>query len=358
MNLNFSLEEKIAQMILVGFNGKHVDENSSIVKDILKNHLGNVWLTDNNNQLDNNFGNIESKNQLKRLIADLQSYSNYKLFISADVEGGNVVRLKEEYGFPKIISPKKLGEIDDLNITQKNSQLIANTLNEVGINLNFAPVVDLNIHNEKNFISKKERCFSSDPLKVFEQAKVFIQEHHKKNIATCLKHFPGHGSSLEDTHEKFVDSTKHWSEKELIPYKLLINENLADAVMVSHVYNKNLDENFPASLSKKIVTDLLRNKMSFNGIILTDDLEMNAIKNNFGFEQTVELAINAGVDILIFSNIKKSNPNLVNNFILTVKKLISKKVISEDRIDKSFHRIFNLKVKLGLKFIGDKTCHN
>jgi beta-N-acetylhexosaminidase len=348
MNSNFSLEEKIGQMILTGFHGKHVDENSLIVKDILVHHLGNLWITDKDDLINSNVRNIESPQQLKKLTTDLQNFSKNKLFIAIDAEGGKVIRLKEEYGFPKTLSAKFLGDKNDLSLTKENSILIAQTLKEAGININFAPVVDLNINKDLNVIGKKERSFSDNPEIVFQHAKEFILAHKEKNIATCIKHFPGHGSAISDTHDGFVDSTKYWNEKELIPYKLLIEENLADAIMISHVYNKHLDEQYPSSLSKRIINDLLREKLSFNGLIFTDDLDMKAINDNYSLEKSLELAINAGVDIIIKSNIKNPVPDLVEKMIKAIKKLIEKNIITERRIDESFERIILLKKKLGL----------
>lgn len=348
MNLDFSLEEKIGQMILTGFHGKHVDENSLIVKDILIHHLGNLWITDKNDLINSKVGNIESPQQLKKLTTDLQNFSKNKLFIAIDAEGGKVIRLKEEYGFPKTLSAKFLGEKNDLSLTKENSITIAQTIKKVGININFAPVVDLSINKDLNIIGKKERSFSDNPEIVFQNAKEFILAHKEKNIATCLKHFPGHGSAVSDTHDGFVDSTKYWNEKELIPYKLLIEENLAEAIMISHIYNKNLDENFPSSLSKKIIYDLLRDKLSFNGLIFTDDLDMKAINENYSLEKSLELTINAGVDIIIKSNLKNPVPNLVEKIIKTIKKLIDQNIITEKRIDESFKRIILAKKKLGL----------
>ncbi|MCX7876983.1 MAG: hypothetical protein N2321_12575 [Melioribacteraceae bacterium] len=345
---DFSLDEKIGQMILTGFRGKQVDKNSIIVKDITKNKLGNVWITDNENSDNKPIGNIESKEQLKKLIDDLQNFSHYKLFISADVEGGNVVRLKEKYGFPKTYSAKFLGDKNDLSFTKETASLLAQTLKEVGINLNFAPVVDLNINKELNIIGRKERSFSEDPEIVFQHAKEFIIAHKEKNIATCLKHFPGHGSALSDTHAGFVDATFQWSEKELIPYKLLIKENLVDAVMISHIFNQKLDNKFPASLSKKTITDLLRDKLFFDGIVFTDDLNMKAINDNFHLEKSIELAINAGADILVISNIKNPLANFVERTIFHIKNLLEQNIISEKRIDESFERIKKLKMKIGL----------
>ncbi len=348
MKLNFSLEEKIGQIILTGFHGKNINENSSVVKDILNHHLGNLWFTDKDDFINGKYGNIESPQQLKKLTTDLQNFSNNKLFIAIDAEGGNVIRLKEKYGFPKTLSAKFLGDKNDFALTRENSTLIAETLIKAGININFAPVVDLNINKDLNIISKKERSFSDNPDIVFQHAKEFILAHKEKNVVTCLKHFPGHGSAVSDTHDGFVDSTKYWNEKELIPYKLLIEENLADAIMISHIYNKNLDEKFPSSLSKKIINDLLRDKLSFNGLIFTDDLDMKAIDDNYSLEKSLELAINAGADIIIKSNLKNPIPDLVAKIIKAIKKLIDQNIITEKRIDESFERIILAKKKLGL----------
>jgi beta-N-acetylhexosaminidase len=168
---------------------------------------------------------------------------------------------------------------------------------------------------------------------------------HHYGVLTSLKHFPGHGSSVGDTHKGFVDVTNLWKPVELEPYRLLNHK--ADTVMVAHVFNKKLDAKYPATLSKKTVNGLLRKKLGFNGVVITDDLQMGAISKKYGLKTTLQLAINAGDDILLFGN--QLDPRKVvstKRLVETIKELVKEGKVSTDRIDRSYARIGRLKKKL------------
>lgn len=347
-NSEYTLDQKIGQMIITGFRGTEANHNSDVIKWIREFHLGNLWLVDNDSPMAETIGNIESSEQLKKLTHDLQSYGNNSLLLAIDAEGGEVIRLKEKYGFPLIPYSRYFGEKDDLQLTRTNAELIASLLKDTGININFAPVVDLNINPDCPVIGMRGRSFSDDPEKVFIHAREFIIAHHEKNIATCLKHFPGHGSSEFDTHEGFVDVSNSWSEVELIPFKMLIDEGLVDSIMTAHIYNSHLDKKYPATLSKKVITGLLREKMGFNGVIFTDDLIMKAITDHYTYEEAIELSINAGVDIIIQGNTASYNPDIMKLTVQIIKDLIESGRLTLERIDESFLRLMRLKRKIGL----------
>lgn len=179
---------------------------------------------------------------------------------------------------------------------------LAKTLKDGGINCNFAPVVDLAINPKNRVIVGLKRSYSSEPKEVIKYAKIALDSLQKENIIGVIKHFPGHGSSLGDSHNGFVDISKTWSEVELEPYKELIKSGDAHMIMTAHVFNENLDELYPATLSYKINTELLREKLGFNGVVVSDDLQMGAIAKHYTLEQIVTLSINAGVDMLLFGN--------------------------------------------------------
>jgi beta-N-acetylhexosaminidase len=335
-------------MVMAGFRGPHINQTSPIVKSISKFNLGNVWLVDNETSTNHSIGNIQSQDQIKKLTSDLQTVSNNSLLITIDAEGGEVIRLKEKYGFPKINSAQFFGELNDFSKTRENAINIAAILKNCGFNMNLAPVVDLNVNPNCPIIGRKARSFSNDPDIVFGHAKEFILAHREKNIGTCLKHFPGHGSSLQDTHNGFVDVTNNWSEMELIPYTLLIKECLVDSIMTAHIFNRNLDDKFPATLSKKIIMGLLREKLGFNGIIFSDDLMMKAISSYYSFEEAISLALNAGVDVIVQGNTVNYDPVIADKTIEAIIKLIELRKLTEQRIDESFCRIVKLKNSLGL----------
>jgi len=288
---------------MVGFYGTTISPQSQICKDIKKYNLAGVILFDYNPINRKKPKNISTKSQLKKLTADLQNCSSdKKLLIAVDQEGGLVQRLKKKYGFkgnfPKASTISNKTDKDVENIYNN----MAKELQSVGINYNLAPVVDLSINKNNRVIYKLGRSFGANPREVAHYSSIFLKSMHKYNILTSLKHFPGHGSSTKDTHKGFVDVTKKWKREELEPYKLLIKTEKVDTIMVAHIINKRYDSFYPATLSNKIITNLLRKDLGYNGVVITDDLQMGAITSRYKLKDTIRLAINAGDDILLFGN--------------------------------------------------------
>ena len=261
----------IGQMLMVGLQGTSPEDAKSFFDSLDGRPIGGVILYDQNmTSTPPSSHNILSPTQVRAFNETLQSLSETPLLIGVDQEGGQVNRLKKEYGFPTTKSWAHLGKINDVEETRKQAELTAQTLSDHGFNLNFAPVLDLTM-NSSSFIAKKERCFSNNPYIVYEHAKVMIDSHLNHRILTAGKHFPGQGSSGEDTHEGFVDVSDSWSETELIPYKQLIENQSLNAIMTSHLFQRGLDPDHPATLSFNILNKLLRKKLRFNGIIFRDD---------------------------------------------------------------------------------------
>lgn len=337
-----SLKEKVGQMIIVGFKGQTIIPDSSVAKEVHNGEIAGVVLYDFDWKTKQFGRNIKSPEQLKQLCTQLQALSSRKLLIGIDQEGGIVSRLSQECGFPETFSQEYLGKQNDLSATRQNAELIAATLKTMGITLNFAPVVDVNINPENPCIAIKERSFSNNPQIVADHAREVVLAHRQHGIITALKHFPGHGSSTKDTHFGFVDVTKTWKNKELIPYSRLIKEGDVDMVMTSHIYHKELDPMYPATLSKRIMTDLLRNEMGFKGVIISDDLEMKAIAQFWSLEETVFHAIEAGVDILLFANQMEYDPEIGSKVNAMIVRMVEDGCISEERIDESYERITKL----------------
>jgi len=340
------LERKIGQMLIIGFRGLEVDDSSSIVKDIKDGRVGGVILFDVDVALGYTERNIRNPEQVKTLIAALKKHANIPIFVSIDQEGGKVSRLKEKYGFPPTVSQQYIGQINNQDTTYFYANRTATTLQELGFNLNFAPVVDLNINPDNPVIGKLERSFSSSVEVVSQNAKWVIEAHHQKGIYCTMKHFPGHGSSSADSHLGFVDVTHTWKTEELIPYSDIVSANLVDCIMTAHIFNANLDPKYPATLSSLIITGILRNQLKYSGVVISDDLTMKAITDYFGFETAIEKAINAGVDILLFGNNLIYDENIASKVISTIKKLVDEGKITKSRIDESYKRIINLKNKM------------
>lgn len=340
---DLSLKEKIAQLFLMGFHGYECNKGSNL-ESLIKDHKpGGVILFDKDMVHNNPVHNIKSPDQLRELTSSLQSLSAIPLLIGIDQEGGLINRLKPEYGFPKTRSHQALGSIDNLKETKKEGALISKVLSEAGININFAPCVDLAINADSSIIAKRERSFGKEPDTVIKHAEAYIDGHSENKILTACKHFPGHGSASGDTHAGFVDVTDTWSDDELKPYEHLIDKRKCPVIMSSHIYNAKFDSDLPATLSKKTLTEFLRNKLGFDGVIISDDMQMKAISDHYGIKESLRLGLDAGVDIFCYgNNLLKEQiwlPDLLSNVI----ELIEEKRISEQRIDQSVERILNLK---------------
>jgi len=341
-----SLEHKIGQMLMVGFHGTSAPANSQICKDIKKYNVGSVILFDYNPVNKNKPKNIATKKQLAKLTKELQACSrDGKLLIAVDQEGGRVQRLKSKYGFygkfPKASDVIKMDQSQIYSTYKKMSK----ELRSVGINYDLAPVVDLDINMKNHVIHGLGRSFGKDPKIVAKYAATFIDAMHSNGVLTSIKHFPGHGSSVGDTHKGFVDVTNLWKEVELEPYRLL--KDKADTVMVAHVFNKRLDAKYPASLSYKTITKLLRWKLGYHGVVITDDLQMGAISKKYGLKNTLKLAINAGDDILLIGN--QLDPRKVKStkkLVDTIVSLVKSGEVKEESINKAYARIQKLKKKL------------
>jgi beta-N-acetylhexosaminidase len=344
-----TLDEKIGQMLMIGFRGSELSDDNHIIYDIKNLNIGGVVLYDfdlfSNGEMQRN---ITSPEQVKSLCTDLQTLNDSKLLISIDQEGGRVNRLKTTYGFPKVgVSTQYLGTLNNLDSTRYYANLTANLLKGLGINFNYAPVVDLNINPKSPAIGGIERSYSKDTKVVTEHATAVLDVYKKYGIIGCLKHFPGHGSAAADSHLGITDITKTWQESELIPYKNLIASGKVEMIMTAHVYNANLDT-FPATLSKTIINDILREQLGWQGIIISDDMHMGAIAQHYGLEIAIEKAINAGVDILMFSNNSRDfyDAKAATKAIAIIKKLLKEGKITEAQIDKSYQKIIKLKAEM------------
>ena len=339
------LKEKIGQMIMIGFRGTTAEENSNIYKIIKDVKIGGVSLSDYDVPSNSFPRNIINPEQTKKLISDLQKYSATPLFVAVDAEGGKINRLKQQYGFLPILSPKDMGQDKTLETTEKESVKLAEELKSLGFNMNLAPVVDLNINPENPIIGALGRSFSSDSEEVVNQARLFIENHLKNNIITVEKHFPGQGSATKDNHLGIVDVTNTYKEEELAPYQKLNDEGLLNAVMTAHIINKDIDNNYPSTLSATFLQDILRGQIGFKGVIISDDMQMAAIDDNYKFDEAVITAINAGCDIIYFFNNSSSgyDENMAYKVIDTIFNAVKEKKIEEKRIIESYNRIMDLK---------------
>lgn len=323
---SMSQTEKLGQMVMIGIQGTKVDDDSLYMLN--QYHMGGVILFDRN---------MESPEQVKQLTSDLQAQSNEKvpLFIGIDEEGGDVVCMAEKLTPPP--SQKEIGATGDIEQAKTWAIKTAKSLKDMGINVNFAPVADVG--------SNDKRSYSTDTNTVIDFVRAATEGYQQENIIYSLKHFPGIGKGRVDSH---VDSSSIDVAKEvlmaedILPFKTIIDENDPNDyfILVSHLKYPALDEEYPASLSSKIMTDLLRNELGYKGIIITDDMEMGAVANHNDFRSIGVKAVKAGVDIVLVCHEYQHQQEVY----LGLLDAVNSGEISQERIDESVKRI--IKVKL------------
>lgn len=323
---SMSQTEKLGQMVMIGIQGTKVDDDSLYM--LHQFHMGGVILFDRN---------MDSLEQVKQLTSDLQAQSNEKvpLFIGVDEEGGDVVRMAEKLTPPP--SQKEIGATGDIEQARTWAIKTAKSLKDMGINVNFAPVADVG--------SNDKRSYSTDTNTVIDFVRAATKGYQQENIIYSLKHFPGIGKGKVDSH---VDSSNIDVVKEvlmtedIIPFKTIIDENDPNDyfILVSHLKYPALDEEYPASLSSKIMTDLLRNEFGYKGIIITDDMEMGAVANHNDFRSIGVKAVKAGADIVLVCHEYEHQQEVY----LGLLDAVNSGEISQERIDESVKRI--IKVKL------------
>jgi beta-N-acetylhexosaminidase len=334
-----SLSIKIGQMILIGIPKAEVDK--TVLEEIRKGKAGSLIFFEKNIPAKNSFMG------LKKIIWTYKQAAPIPLLVGIDQEGGRVNRLKEKYGFPRSVSASSLGKMP-LDSVRFYAESTAATLAGLGFNINFAPVVDLASNPNNPIIARVERPYAKSADSVVLYAREVIRQHQKLGVLTSLKHFPGHGSSKDDTHLGLADVTNTWKEEELKPYQVLIDEGYAETVMTSHIVNRKLDESGnPGTLSQRIIQGVLRDRLHFQGVVFTDDMQMHAITKYYGLEEAIKLTILAGVDVLTFSNnISGSQDRTVDKVHAIIRGFVEDGTIPRERIDESYKRVMALKKRL------------
>ncbi|MFK3980643.1 glycoside hydrolase family 3 N-terminal domain-containing protein [Micromonospora sp. NPDC050397] len=338
-----SLRRKIASLLVVGFRGESVGANDWIVQAV-RDGLGGVILFDRDLKTDAP-RNITSPGQVTALVKSLREASPGRLIVSIDQEGGKVARLNPSNGFPATRSQAEVGAENSPAATRAWAESLVRPLTSIGVTLNYAPVVDLDVNPNNPAVGKLDRSFSANPDIVVRNATEEIKVHRAADVKTSIKHFPGLGSAIGNTDFTAVDVTKTWHQNELEPYQKLIASGNTDSVLVGHLVNGQLDPDRPASLSPKVVTDLLRGRLGWQGPVVSDDMQAVAISSRFGRDEAVGLALEAGVDLLVFGNQQVFDPNIVEQTIDNVVNLVRSGRISEARIDQSVTRVDTLRPK-------------
>ncbi len=327
----------IAGLLVVGFRGTSLDQAGWVRRALTRDGLGGVILFDRD-QLTGGRRNIVSPAQVRRLTRDLRAAAPGRgIIVAVDQEGGLVTRLGPAHGFPAVASEATIGR-GTAAAARSWAKTIASTLADAGINLNMAPVVDLDVNPSSPAIGALDRSFSADPDVVVAMATIEIEAHHAAGVRTTLKHFPGIGSSTTNTDFGVADVTRTWSRTELQPFRRLVSAGLADVVMAGHVVNGQIDERRPASLSRGTL-DMLRGDVGWKGIVVTDDLQAAAITRKFGADEAILLALEAGNDLLLLANQQVYEPGVVKSVVSTVLGAVAHGRIPGARIEEAFARV-------------------
>ena len=330
-----TIDEKIGQLIIAGFDG--ITVNDELQSLILEKYIGGVILFSKN---------VESASQVVALnneIKEINKVNKSPIFISVDEEGGLVSRMPSE--FKDIPTNSDIAKYDDEDLSYNIGKVIGEEISSLGFNMDFAPVLDINSNPNNPVIG--DRSFGDNEAIVSKLGIATMKGLKDSNVIASVKHFPGHGDTSVDSHVG-LPVVEHDLERlksfELVPFKKAIDAG-ADMVMVSHIMLPKIDEKEPATLSKTIITDILRKDMNYNGVVVTDDMTMGAIINNYDIGEAAVKSINAGVDIVMVCHQYEN----VTKVIDAIKEAVNNGTITEERLDKSVERILKLKDKYNIK---------
>ena len=328
-----TLETKISRMLITGIPSDKTNL-ARFELTLQKYPLGGVLLLAKD---------LHTPFQVKALISRLRTQSREPLWIALDEEGGKVDRLAHLEGVAPLPSAETIAQLPP----EKAKELYKRTakrMHWLGFDLNFAPVVDLARNPRNRVIVKAGRAYGKDPVKVVRYASLFIDAMRKEGVSCVIKHFPGHGSSEADSHEGFTDVTRTWDPKELVPFQKLIASKRVDFVMSAHIFNARIDARYPATLSQKTITTLLRKQLGFSGVVISDDLEMGAIRKNYDLNETLKRTIDAGVDMLLFVSV--DDPHYMpDRLVRRIAALVRNGQIDIGAIEAANRRITHLKQK-------------
>ena len=333
---NMILEEKVGQLLIVGFEGTELNDNTkAYIQDL---EVGGLIF----------FGrNIQSKDQVTALVEDIKDISNIPLLLAIDEEGGIVSRLPEEY--KRLPDSMDIGNTRDTDLALEYGELLGNRVGSLGLNLNFAPVMDIHSNPSNPVIGK--RAFGTTAEMVSEMGISVAKGIKNTNVIPSIKHFPGHGDTSTDSHielpiiNKSLDDIRDF---ELIPFREAIEEDI-EMIMSAHILIPSIDEEYPATLSQRILGDLLRDEMGYEGIIISDDMTMGAIVNNYSLEGASIDFLQAGGDILLVCH-GADHPRLVFDKIM---ESIENEELTIEEIDDKVYRILKLKDR----YLNEESIH-
>lgn len=325
-----TLEEKIGQMFMVGLEEKTMEQITNLIQ---QEKIGGIILYKQNYQNEKemiNFINtIKYKNKNNKI----------PIFISVDQEGGRVNRMPKE--IQNLKSATQIARTKDFHLIKESGKIIGRMLKEAGISMNYAPVLDIKRFEEKHAIG--DRCYGTTKEEVSQNAIEVMKQMQKEGVISVIKHFPGHGLTKKDSHfriPKITEKIEKLEKEDMVPFEEAIKEG-ADAIMVGHLILKQVDKKYPASLSKKVIQTYLIEKLHYQGLILTDDLKMMAIRLHYNMKKATMKAIEAGNDIIMIGVSYKK----VNKIIKYITKQVKRGKIEVERINQSVEKIMQMKEK-------------
>ena len=289
---------RLGDLLLVGFHGTAGESSADLERLVCDARVGGVLL------FGRNLVDPAQVAALTRWVARRgHACARRPPLVAADAEGGRVMRLGASAGYTPTLSHQQLGDANDLALTELEARRIGGRLREAGIAWDLAPVVDVGYNPANPVIVGAGRSFGADPSRVIAHTRAYLAGMRAAGVLTTLKHFPGHGSSFDDSHLGFVDVTATARPGlELAPYRALMPEGVVDSVMTAHVFNRRLDRRYPATLSRPTITGVLRGELGWAGVVVSDDLRMGAIGEHYGLDEAAVLALNAGVDLLLVAD--------------------------------------------------------
>lgn len=335
MEINeLSIQEKIGQMIIIGMDTNYITDRIKTM--ITKYKIGGIIL------YRKNFNTYAEMIKLIKQLKELNKSNKIPLFISIDQEGGRVNRMpKEIKNLPPASIIAKQGKME---LVKESADITGEILAKSGYNLNFSPVLDIKRFGDSHAVG--DRCYGENREDVTKYGIAVMKELQSKGVISVVKHFPGHGATKKDSHYMLPiikESIENIEREDMFPFEEAI-KNGADAILVGHLLIKNVTWMYPASLSRKFIIKYLRKKYKYNGVVLTDDLKMRAIKFLYGTDNAVVKAFDAGNDIILF----RFNQEEERRAVEKIKNLVEKGKIKESRINRSVKRIIKLKQKYNL----------
>ena len=335
--------EKAEQMIIIGFRGSSVKDTGDVFSILEHMNVGGIIFFDYDTGTKSYNRNIKSKASLSVFIKEIKKKAQTPLFLSIDEEGGKVSRLKKISGYGKTNSTKSIS----IHSSKKIQDIFtwrATKIATYGFNMNFAPVIDLCY--QKTIMNTQERCFSTDPVRVANLASSFAETMKKRSIIPVYKHYPGIGSGTVDTHVRAASLPVH-TQNDYLPFKTVCGKGSYPVIMISHVHMTAVDT-LPASLSKKHI-DTLSTLGCNHALLISDDMDMGAISDMYTLAEILEKSINAGVDMLIFSNnIRMYDENKYIKIKSTLKELIDSGKISKEQVEASYEKIIKYKKEFNI----------